>query len=148
MMLNVVYLSTTGNTVELSGVGNSFIHRDGGNLVGSFILGYSTQTTCSSWSNPVCDRPNFDLVGFYFIQALVSDGDIALLLQVIATGSQILFDRTATCQCNTGSVAAVEAIASRALQVRTKAKSGPGSCIIEGQRRFLWNVFIFIFCSF
>ena len=100
--LKVVYLSNAGNTVALSGEGYTYIYRDGGYFYGSSILGYSTQAGCSSGTNPACDRPNFDLAGFYLIQALVPDADIALLLQAMASGSQILFDRIAICQCNTG----------------------------------------------
>jgi hypothetical protein len=108
-MLNVIYLSTIGNTVTLSGVGYSFILRDGGTIGVRSAIGYSTSGTCAGphtpmipSNNPVCDRPNFDLAGFYFIHTLASDADIAVLLGAIATGSQIYYDRSNSCPCNAG----------------------------------------------
>ena len=108
-ILKVVYLSTTEGTVVLSGEGYSFIMRDGGTLGSRSAIGYSTSGTCAGphthmWptNNPACDRPNFDLAGFYFIHTLASDADITVLFEAIATGSQIYYDRTNTCQCNAG----------------------------------------------
>ena len=49
-----------------------------------------------------CDRSNFDLAGFYLIQTLVSDADVTVLLQAIASFSQIAFDRSTNCPCNAG----------------------------------------------
>jgi hypothetical protein len=73
-------------------------------------FGYSASTDCSGSSFfvqrtenlPMCDRSNFDLAGFYLIQTLMSDADVTVLFQAIASGSQIAFDRSTTCPCNAG----------------------------------------------
>jgi len=74
-------------------------------------FGYSSSTDCSgSYGSmvpraenlPMCDRANFDLAGFYFMQTLASDADVLVLFQAIATASQIAFDRSTSCPCNAG----------------------------------------------
>ena len=73
-------------------------------------FGYSASTDCSGSSFfvqrtenlPMCDRSNFDLAGFYLIQTLMSDADVTVFFQAIASGSQIAFDRSTSCPCNAG----------------------------------------------
>jgi hypothetical protein len=104
-LLQVVYTSG-GNTVVLSKTDTRSIDGFGGR---KYALGYTTDTTYSNYFNDVApkgdpdgDRPNFDMAGFYFIQTLASAADIAVLLQAIATGSNIAYDKSTSCPCNAG----------------------------------------------
>ena len=96
-----------------------------------FVLGYSAVTDCSDSrgytdavirpldsegyvlgtdGNPGngfnCDRPNFDLAGFYHIQTLVSPLQISRIFQAIAAGRQLAYDNSTSgsggCGCNAG----------------------------------------------
>jgi hypothetical protein len=112
----------TGSTVALSGIGNSIILMYGGTWGPRSAIGYSTSGTCAGphtpmipSNNPVCDRPNFDLAGFYFIHTLASDTDIAVLFGAIATASQIYCTEATAVRATQDSGGAVAATASRAL---------------------------------
>ena len=89
-----------------------------------FVLGYSAVTDCSGsrgYTDAVirpldefgnvgngnnCDRPNFDLAGFYHIQTVVSPLQIATIFQDIAAGRQLAYDNSTSgsggCGCNAG----------------------------------------------
>ena len=98
-LLKATYLSNTRDTVLLSTSINTFIYRDGGSIGPQTALGLSSNPSCTTGN---CNRPNFDLAGFYFIRALVPDSEIDVLFEAIATGSQMLFNRVAVCACNPG----------------------------------------------
>ena len=102
--LKVTYMSTTGTTIVLSKTTadpGTWGMNDGYKTA----IGYSpgcAGTSSSMQMNGACDRPNFDLAGFYLIQTAASDADIAVLLEAIAIGTQFLYDKSSTCQCNAG----------------------------------------------
>lgn len=99
--------------------------------VNKFVLGYSAVTDCSGsrgYADAVirpldtsgyvlgsdgepgngfnCDRPNFDLAGFYHIQTLVSPVQISRIFQAISAGRQLAYDTSISdsggCVCNAG----------------------------------------------
>jgi hypothetical protein len=60
------------------------------------MVGYSAETGCSDYftvpvsrANIGCDRPNFDMAGFHFLQTRASDSDISVMLQAMADGLQL-----------------------------------------------------------
>ena len=105
-LLKVVYTSTNGATLTLSKTDSRSID---GFSARKYALGYSADTTYSNYFNDIApkgdpqgDRPNFDLAGFYFIQTLIPDADVAVILQAIGTGDQIAYERSTSCPCNAG----------------------------------------------
>ena len=106
--LKVAYMPTTGTTIVLSktnGDAGTWGMNDGIKTVIGYsagCLGMLREFPMPSTLNAACDRPNFDLAGFYLIQTAASDADIAVLLEAIAIGTQILYDKISTCQCNAG----------------------------------------------
>jgi hypothetical protein len=89
-----------------------------------FVLSYSAVTDCSDSRGytdarirPLdsegkvpngfsCDRPNFDLAGFYHIQTVVSPLQISCIFQDIGAGRQLAYDNstsgTGGCACDAG----------------------------------------------
>ena len=107
--LKVVFSSVTNGMVVLSKTSTNMVMQYGGMWGRRSAIGYSTSDICASphghmipTNNPACDRPNFDLAGFYFIHTLASDADISVLLGAIATGSQIYYEISNSCPCNAG----------------------------------------------
>jgi hypothetical protein len=115
--LNVTYVNAVSVTVALS-TGQSCsqvngIYSDPYKMdmqefaPNKFVLGYSAVTDCSDrrgYTDAVirnldsfrfaengfsCDRPNFDLAGFYHIQTVVSPLQISGIFQAIAAGRQL-----------------------------------------------------------
>lgn len=115
-----------------------------------YVLGYSAATDCSDNKNFVdakirlltetgglaangfnCNRPNFDLAGFYLIQAKVTDTQISAIFQAIAAGLQIAYDDSipavSGCMCSLGYTG--EASDCTACAVGTyKATAGSTAC--------------------
>jgi hypothetical protein len=125
-LLRATYLSNAGDTVLLSTASNSFILRDGGTIGPQTALGLSSNPSCSTGN---CNRPNFDLAGFYFIRALVPDSEIAVLFEAIATGSQMLFNRVATCACNPGFGGRGGSNCQQCVAGKYKHETKTGSCL-------------------
>jgi hypothetical protein len=119
--LDLTYVNTTGVPVSLSSgvLGNFAGSMDVQEFTPrKFVLGYSAVTDCAgnfpntqirlldSLGNVEngnnCDRPNFDLAGFYFIQTLLSPAQISLIFQAIASGRQIAYDNSIAGRGNTG----------------------------------------------
>jgi len=105
-LIKVVYTSSNGATVVLSKTDTRLIY---GFSPRKYALGYSTDTTYSNYftdlqpkGDPQGDRPNFDLAGFYFIQTLATDADIAVLLQAIGSADNIAYEKVTSCLCNAG----------------------------------------------
>jgi hypothetical protein len=50
----------------------------------------------------LCNRPDFDLAGFYLMPSVVPNADMELILQAIGNGSQIAYNTSSFCLCNAG----------------------------------------------
>ena len=102
--LKVTYMSTSGTAIVLektTGDPGTWGMNDGYKTAIGYSPGCAGQSS-SMQMNGACDRPNFDLAGFYLIQTAASNADIAVLFEAIAIGTQILYDKGSTCQCNAG----------------------------------------------
>jgi hypothetical protein len=100
-LLTVKYTSTvTGLEVVLTKTG--IMTMISGISGRKYALGYGVHQDCAWTGTDVeyrgvasCDRPEFDLAGFYFIQTLASVSEVSVLLRAISN-SQQLYPSTST----------------------------------------------------